>query len=99
MLNVCKTCQAVLAADSECTCSTGPSTSRITLGVALMGLTLAAGCPAEVVAMYGVPLEDFDEDGYFDFEDCDDEDENIYPGAEETPGDGVDSNCDGEDDT
>jgi len=31
--------------------------------------------------------------------DCDDADPAVYPGAEETAGDGVDSNCDGADDT
>ena len=31
--------------------------------------------------------------------DCDDENPDIYPNAPETAGDGVDSNCDGQDDT
>ncbi len=47
---------------------------------------------------------DADDDGYTRGDDsaggdCDDSDPNVHPGAEETAGDGVDSNCDGEDDT
>ena len=69
--------------------------------VALLGLTLAACGPGGFAqAEYGaiVTLEDVDEDGYNTSEDCDDTNPDIHPGAEETAGDGVDSNCDGEDD-
>lgn len=56
-----------------------------------------------VSAEYGVPdtgyLVDEDGDGITSTDDCDDTDASIYPGAPETPGDGVDSNCDGNDDT
>jgi hypothetical protein len=53
---------------------------------------------------YGVPdtgmYEDNDGDGYSEAEgDCDDTNADIHPAATETPGDGVDSNCDGHDDT
>jgi hypothetical protein len=42
---------------------------------------------------------DADGDGYFEGDDCNDADDSIHPGAKETPGDGVDSNCDDADDT
>ena len=32
-----------------------------------------------------------------DSEDCDDEDPDAYPGADDTPGDGIDQDCDGSD--
>ncbi len=51
----------------------------------------------------GIPDDkDADGDGFADqdcgFDDCDDSDPTINPAAPEAPGDGVDSNCDGDDD-
>jgi hypothetical protein len=49
---------------------------------------------------YGVPETDADMDGYsFPGADCNDNDANIHPMAPEKPGDNVDSNCDGSDNT
>jgi hypothetical protein len=42
---------------------------------------------------------DFDGDGYNANQDCNDKFATIHPGAPETPGDGVDSNCNGKDDS
>jgi hypothetical protein len=78
--------------------------------VALLGLALA-GCGndepsdtdldvGDMQPMYGdVPVTDQDGDGYEAGVDCNDDDPSIHPDAEETAGDGVDSNCDGNDDT
>jgi len=48
------------------------------------------------VAVVGCPARfDFDGDGVEDAEDCEPEDPDIYPGAPDPFGDGVDSDCDG----
>jgi hypothetical protein len=56
-----------------------------------------------VAVMYGVPDTgswDNDGDGYTPEDgDCDDNNPDVNPGAREVAGDGVDSNCNGEDDT
>jgi len=71
-------------------------------GAALLGLVVA-GCDGAPIdnpePAYGIAFIDDDGDGFEQGEDCDDSDPEVYPGADETPGDGVDSNCDGEDDT
>ena len=77
----------------------------------LLGLSLAAaGCSGKGQPEYtgmatsdwgseGAAETDSDRDGYSKSDgDCNDEDDTTFPGAPETPEDGVDSNCDGDDD-
>lgn len=59
------------------------------------GMGVGGAAPA-----YGVAETDNDKDGYtFPSFDCNDNDANIHPNAPETPGDGIDSNCNNEDNT
>lgn len=104
MPDICPTCLAVLP-DTGVPCAACTRAGRAPArapALALMGLSLVAGACGdkdEVVALYGVEITDADDDGWWSEEDCDDNDPDIHPEAEETPGDGVDSNCNGEDDT
>jgi hypothetical protein len=72
--------------------------------LAAMALVACGDDGKTFVPPYGIadttPV-DADGDGYFSTEtggdDCDDTNKDIHPDADETPDDGVDSNCDGED--
>lgn len=69
----------------------------------LLGLgAVALGCSSGPFASspeYGVAITDSDGDGWEDEADCDDANAEIHPEAMETAGDGIDSNCNMDDDT
>lgn len=99
----------------HCGASLSPSAGpRRTSAALLLGLAIGLnGCPMQAKygvpdtaaqAEYGVPdtaaYADADADGWAIADgDCDDNNTTIHPEATETAGDGVDSNCDGNDDT
>lgn len=108
----CPQCGNLVKARDRCPgCSTSVFRSK-TSAALVLGLSLAcAGGPMEPMnTIYGAPdsfdvpdapppLDDADQDGSNAEADCDDADAKRFPGNTETAGDGVDSNCNGDDDT
>ena len=105
MLRACPSCSCYFRhEESVCPhCRAHASPTARTATALLLGLALTGCFDKEAQALYGMPVEssaeDLDGDGWAADEDCDDANAEIHPEATETAGDGVDSNCDGEDDT
>ncbi|MCB9761032.1 MAG: putative metal-binding motif-containing protein [Alphaproteobacteria bacterium] len=110
MLVPCPACGCHVTS-SACVCPHCDATLRrcegklaTTAAAALMGLALVGCGDKDGIDQpeYGVPdtsWVDEDGDGWSTEDDCDDTNADIHPDATETPGDSIDSNCDGEDDT
>ncbi|MFT5584668.1 MAG: hypothetical protein ACI9VR_002253 [Cognaticolwellia sp.] len=104
MLKICSACGSPNAPGSCSHWGRPLTSSKLGASLLLLGVGLAIGATSCISseADYGIPdtgYLDADGDDYSASQDCDDDDPAIYPGAPETAGDGVDSNCDGEDDT
>jgi len=70
-----------------------PSTRILLSGLCALLLTATSLSCASDDPDY---LFDFDGDGWSDSTNCGPEDPDTYPGADESCGDGIDNNCDGE---
>ena len=110
-LYYCEVCCKHHLEHKECQSAVQNGTVTVS-GIALatlLGLTACGDKPSEMEtsALYGVEVVDTaywdgddDGDGFSPADgDCDDDNADVNPDAEEIPGDDVDSNCNGEDDT
>ncbi|MCO4744211.1 MAG: putative metal-binding motif-containing protein [Proteobacteria bacterium] len=98
-MNTCSRCASFLRSDGACpTCRRGAGLGAVALLGLVLGGCAGPGGDESMVALYGMPVVDDDNDGWFE-DDCNDADPDVHPCATETDGDGVDSNCDGIDGT
>lgn len=99
MLRPCCRCATPTLAGTACPHCGSTCSSLLPAVLAAMALAACDGGKT-FIPPYGLPdsqTVDADGDGYSAQEDCNDHDATIHPDAEEIPDDGVDSNCDDQD--
>lgn len=96
----CARCSRHHAPGTPCPhCATEPTWAGGRALTVLLGLAITgSGCFVGQTLYGGPDTVDADGDGVWAGQDCDDGDPAVHPGATETAGDGVDSDCDGQDD-
>ena len=98
-LKICSYCGRHIQISESCPHCTQHHRVQIPTWSLLLGsgLSACANPTEDARPAYGVDIVDMDGDGFSVEQDCDDEDPDINPDAEEILDDGIDSNCDGED--
>ena len=97
----CCRCNTMVLAGTACPHCGASCSSYLPAVMAALALAACDG-DKNFTPPYGLPdssTVDQDGDGYAARDDCDDNNKEIHPDATETPDDGIDSNCDGEDNT
>lgn len=89
----------ILVPGTQAHCWVALSSVQLNVPADVLPVIPAPPTPAPTATTKSAGPIDYDKDGFPAGKDCNDKNDKIYPGAPETPGDGIDSNCNGKDDT